>query len=245
MSIRFATLPVLAALSLAACDGGGAPAETRVAAGEVETRSFAASDFTAVVAAGADRVIIRRGERFSVSARGRAGLLDRLTVRVDGGALRLGRESGFDWGSNEQLGTAVITVTMPRLAGITLAGSGEVQAERLDGGAAELTLAGSGDLTVSDAVVESLEVTLAGSGDIVLAGRAQRTDVTVAGSGDINGTTFGAETADVTVAGSGSVTMRVRQSAEVAVYGSGDVTLTGGAQCRITRRGSGDASCTP
>jgi hypothetical protein len=247
MSIRFVALALFAAAPmLSACDGGDAPAaSSTIAAGEVETRSFTAADFTRVVAAGSDRVIIRRGSSFSVSARGRAGLLDRLTVRVEDGELRLGRESGIDWGGNAQLGNAVITVTMPRLEGITLAGSGEVRADRLDGGAASLTLAGSGNLTVSDGVVDTVEMTLAGSGDMVLLGRARSADITVAGSGDIEGTSYGVQTADITVAGSGGVTMRVTQSADISVIGSGDVNLSGGARCQITRRGSGDARCSP
>jgi hypothetical protein len=246
MSVRLIALALICgAPALTACGGGSAEASDAIVPGEVETRPFTATDFTSVTAAGPDRVIIRYGSAFSVSARGRAGLLDRLTIRVEDGELRLGRESGINWGANERLGNAVITVTMPRLDGITLAGSGEIRADRLDGDTASLTLAGSGDLVVTDGVVGDIDITLAGSGDMQLTGRARNVDITLAGSGDISGVTYGAETADVTVAGSGSVTMRVTQRAAISVMGSGDVTLSGTTNCAINRRGSGDARCTP
>lgn len=236
---------IASAAALSSC-GASASADAAASAtdpGAVETRIFTAADFTAITAAGPDRVIIRRGDAFMVSARGRAGLLDRLTVRVDGTNLRLGREDGISYRDTERLGTAVITITLPRLTAMTLAGSGEMQAERLDGGAGALTLAGSGDLLVSDMVVDSLNVRLAGSGNLTIAGRARSADVSVAGSGDISGITFGADTADVSIAGSGNVRMQVTGAADVSVVGSGDVTLTGGARCTTTRRGSGDVTC--
>jgi hypothetical protein len=231
------------ALGLGGCSLGGTAEATPADAGAVESRSFSASDFTSVTAATPDRVVIRQGDTFAVSARGRSGLLDRLVIRADGETLRIGRDDGISYREQERLGTAVITITMPRLSGITLAGSGEVIAEQLEGRAAEVSLAGSGDLTVSNAAVTAIDVSLAGSGDITMTGRADRADVSIAGSGDIGGQTFGARTADVSVTGSGNITMRVIDTADVSLIGSGDVTITGPATCATSRRGSGTIRC--
>jgi hypothetical protein len=239
----FLSLFPLAACSLAGCGFGdeaqAVPAET----GPVESRSFAATGFDEVVAATPDRVVIRRGDRFAISARGRAALLDRLDITTDGSTLRIRREGNFSGRDQDRLGTAVITITMPRLTDLTLAGSGEVSAEQLDGGNAALTLAGSGDMTIGNAIVTAIDITLAGSGDITLTGRADRAEVTVAGSGSVSGTTFGARDAEVNVAGSGDVTLTVRNRADVSVLGSGDVTISGGATCTTSRRGSGTVTC--
>lgn len=232
-----------AALTLAGCGLGDEETEVPGDAGPVESRPFAATGFTDVIAATPDRVVIRQGDSFAVTARGRAALLDRLDIRVDGSSLRVAREGRMSDAVFNQLGTAVITITMPRLDGITLAGSGEVLADRLDGGNAQLTLAGSGDMTVGNAAVDAIDVTLAGSGDITMTGRAERADVTVAGSGSVGGVTFGVRTADVSVAGSGDVTLQVSNRADVTVLGSGDVTITGGATCSTNRRGSGSVTC--
>jgi hypothetical protein len=235
----------VAALGLAGCGLSEEAQAVAADAGPVESRNFAGADFNNVTAATPDRIVIRRGDAFAITARGRTGLLDRLTFRTDGSTLRIGRQDddGISYRDQERLGTAVITITMPRLTGITLAGSGEVAAEQVDGPNAALVLAGSGDMTVNYAVVTAMDITLAGSGDITLTGRADRADVTVAGSGSITGTTFGARDAEVTVAGSGDVALSVSNRAEVSVIGSGDVAITGGATCTTSRRGSGEVTC--
>lgn len=238
-SIAFA----FAAFGMAGCGLSDEAQAVPADAGPVESRTFAATDFNNVTAASPDRIVIRRGEAFSVSARGRAALLDRLDISRDGSTLRIRREGRFTDADQNRLGTAVITVTMPRLTGITLAGSGEVIADQIDGPNAALVLAGAGDMTISNAAATALDVTLAGSGDINMTGRAERADVTVAGSGSVGGVTFGVRTAEVRVAGSGDVTLQVSNTADVTVLGSGDVTITGGATCNTTRRGSGDVTC--
>lgn len=236
-------LAAAAAVPIAGCDIGDAAEPVPTDAGPVESRPFTAADFTGVVAATPDRIVIRQGDVFAVTARGNRALLDRLDIGVDGDSLRIRRKGQMSDADQTRLGTAVITITMPRLDGITLAGSGEVIADRLDGGNASLTLAGTGDMTIGNAAVTALDVTLAGAGDITMTGRAESADITVAGSGSVGGVTFGVRTADVTVAGSGDVTLQVSNSADVSVLGSGDVTITGGGACTTSRRGSGNVTC--
>jgi hypothetical protein len=227
------------AMSLSACSGGDA-AEAAPDPGPHETRNFAGEGFTAVTATGPDQVIIRQGDSFAVVASGPRAVLDRLDIAVDGSALRISREPGINYG---RLGTAVITVILPRLSAISATGSGNVGADRLDGERAELNLTGSGNVTVRDGVVGSVAINLTGSGDMTLTGRAQSADVDVLGSGNISAITFGADNADVSVTGSGSVNMNVDETARISILGSGDVNLTGGANCTINRRGSGSANC--
>ncbi len=233
----------LSAIGLASCGFSGEAQAVPADTGPVESRNFAGTGFTEVVAATPDRIVIRRGDAFAISARGRTALLDRLAISADGSTLRISRESGLSYRDQDRLGTAVITITLPRLTGVTLAGSGEVTAEQLVGDDAELTLAGSGDMIIGNAVVTALDVTLAGSGDITMTGRAERAEVMVAGSGSISGASFGTRTAEVSVAGSGNVALSVSGSADVSVMGSGDVAITGGATCTTSRRGSGDVTC--
>lgn len=240
--MRFAAV-ALASAALAGCGLGDDAPPVPADAGPVENRSFSATGFNNVTAATSDRIIIRRGDNFAISARGRRALLDRLAIRTDGSTLEIRREGNFSATEQQRLGSAVITVTLPRLTGVTLAGSGEVTADQLDGGTAALVLAGSGDMTIANAITDKLSITLAGSGDVTVTGRADRAEVTVAGSGSVAGTTFGARDAEVTVAGSGDVTLTVRNRAEVSVFGSGDVTIVGGATCQTNSRGSGNVSC--
>lgn len=245
---NWATLSAMVAISLSvsACgevrfgdDGPGTPGTEVSATGNTATRSYALTGFSEIVAAGPDSVVVRRGDAFSVQARGDRALLDGLVLTVDGNALEIRRRNGLNWNG----GHATITVTLPALSGIVVAGSGDVTADTLTGERAAVTVAGSGDVALAGVDARKLEMSVAGSGSITIAGKAEEVESTIAGSGDISATAFSATKADVSVIGSGGVSMTVTGTADVSTAGSGDVTITGGATCTSSRMGSGEISC--
>lgn len=245
---NWATLPAILALSLAvsACgdvrfgdDEPGATGTEVNATGETVTRRYALTGFSQIVAAGPDSIVIRRGDAFSVQASGDRALLDGLILNVDGNALEVRRRSGLNWRGNH----ATITVTLPALSSIVVAGSGDVTADTLTGDRAEVTVAGSGDVALTGVDARKLEMSIAGSGSITAAGKADEVESTIAGSGDIAASAFSATRAEVSIIGSGGVTMAVTGTADVSTAGSGDVTITGGATCTSSKMGSGDISC--
>ncbi len=221
-------------------DDAGAVAGTPVGgSGDTLTRSYAVSGFTGIVAAGSDDVEITRGERFAVTATGNSALLDRLIIRVKDGDLEIRRRNG-SWSN---LGSATIKVTMPSLEQVTVAGSGDISADRLSGEAAEVTIAGSGNAAFAEVAAGKLELTIAGSGEIKASGTVSEIDATIAGSGNIDAPALTAERADISIAGSGNIAMAVTGTADVSTIGSGDVALTGGARCTHERMGGGEVSC--
>lgn len=246
---NWATIPAILALSLgvAACgevrfgddDGPGATGTEVAATGDTITRSYALTGFSELVAAGPDSVVIRRGDAFSVQASGDRALLDGLIIKVDGDALEVRRRNGLNWNGDH----ATITVTLPTLTSIVVAGSGDVTADTLTGERAEVTVAGSGDVALTGIDARKLELSIAGSGSINAAGKAEEVESTIAGSGDIDAAAFSATKAEVSIIGSGGVTMTVTGTADVSTAGSGDVTITGGATCTSSKMGSGDVSC--
>lgn len=231
-----------AALLLAACQAERPTAEP-VDPGPIATRILPLTGFSSVTLAAAEQVTIRHGERFAVSVRGPQRLLDHLDIGVEGAVLKIERQR--DWRDlfGDSDARATVTITMPRLTGLTLAGSGDMTADRIDGEAAELTLAGSGDLSAGTVAAQRLEMTLAGSGDLSVAGTAGAVEATVAGSGTIAAPRLTATRADLTVAGSGDISLAASDRATISIIGSGDVTLTGGARCTTNRMGSGRATC--
>lgn len=245
---NWATLPAILAVSLAvsACgevrfgDDEPGTAGTEIAAtGENVTRSYALTGFSELVTAGPDSVVIRRGDAFSVQATGDKALLDALILKVDGNALEVRRRNGFNWSG----GQATVTVTLPALSSIVVAGSGDVTTDTLTGERAEVTVAGSGDVALAGVDARKLELSIAGSGSITAAGKADEVESTIAGSGDIAANGFTATKAEVSIIGSGGVTMTVTGTADVSTAGSGDVTITGGATCTSSRMGSGAITC--
>ena len=233
------------ALALSAC---GAMGNARDDDGPVSndptpsSHSYPLTGFTGVTLAGPDNVVIHRGDQFSVTASGPRSALDRLEVAVDDGTLKVQRRSGNGmWGSSH--GVATITVTMPALSTLVIAGSGNGIADGMSGDKGEIVVAGSGDAQVNGLQVKALKLTVAGSGDIGATGTADSAEVTIAGSGAVDAPQLSSGSAEISIIGSGDIAMAVHGNAAVSLAGSGGVTLTGGAHCTTSRVGSGSVTC--
>ncbi|PAX07903.1 head GIN domain-containing protein [Sphingomonas lenta] len=236
-------LGLLVMLPLIACSAGKAESgEAAEARGRGPTRDYDVSGFTAVNLRGADDVEVRVGPGFSVRAQGPEEELDRLEIVRDGDTLQVGRKrgSGWNWGKSEGV---TVFVTMPSIAAVGLAGSGDLAVDRVDGERFKASLAGSGNLSLGALRVEDAELSLAGSGDLTGAGVARRLAVKLAGSGDVDARQLTASEAVVSLAGSGDVRATVNGPVNVNLVGSGDVELGGDARCTISKRGSGEVRC--
>ncbi|PTS75952.1 DUF2807 domain-containing protein [Sphingomonas sp. HMWF008] len=237
--------PLLILVPLAACSVGADTSGPGVAgSGSGTARTYAMSDFSALSLRGSDDVDVRVGTGFSVRAEGPSKELDKLKIERVGDTLRIGRKnrSWFNWsdGSNENV---TVYVTMPRIVGTTIAGSGNMTVDRVEGQRFTIDAAGSGNLTVAMLAVREAKVSMAGSGDIALKGSADRLTVDIAGSGDVDAAGVKATGAAVNVLGSGSVRAEVNGQASVSMMGSGDVDLGKGATCSISKMGSGEVKC--
>lgn len=247
-----ALLPLALAMSVSACQAEKAPAGKESAAaapragdaGPVATRDFALSGFTGVRVAGPDDVTIRRGDAFSISAKGPQAVLDELEIRLDGDMLAIGRKrEGFSIGRGGGE-DADIRITMPRLTSVRLTGSGEIDADAVEGDAVEASVTGSGDLRIGRLTAKRAAVTLSGSGDVdIEGGTVGEASYKVTGSGGIDAEPLAATALDVSITGSGDVEAQATGTAEVRILGAGDATVTGGARCTTRVTGSGTATC--
>ncbi|MEG3181456.1 head GIN domain-containing protein [Sphingomonas sp. LT1P40] len=230
-----------AALPLAACNfANGMSGDVVQPSGTGGTRSFQVTDFTGVSLRGSDDVEVKTGATFAVTAEGDSALLDKLEIRKDGSTLRIGRKDGdWKWGGNKG---AKITVTMPKLASASVAGSGDMTIDRAEGDF-DGSIAGSGNLTVAALNGGKATLSIAGSGDLRVAGQATEIGASIAGSGDIDAAALKAAKGDISIAGSGNVRAQLTGQASVSIVGSGDVEVTGGAKCSVSKMGSGSARC--
>lgn len=206
-------------------------------------RTFAVADFNGVSLRGSDDVEVRTGAAFAVRATGPSEELDKLEIVRDGDMLKIGRKpsSGWNWGGVR--GSPVrVFVTMPRLANASVAGSGDMRVDKVEGDF-DGSIAGSGNLTVADLRGGNAKLSIAGSGDLNVAGQVQRLDGSIAGSGDIDAGNLNASSASVSIAGSGNVRARVNGQASVSIVGSGDAELGPNARCSVNKMGSGEARC--
>ena len=206
-------------------------------------RSFEVSDFHSIKLSGAHDVIVTTGAATSVRADGDERSLEELNVTAAAGTLSIGNRSHGLFGGRRRGGPVTIHVSMPELRHASIAGSGDIQVNRVAGQSFEGSIAGSGDISIDDMEVVSASFAIAGSGDVRAAGRATRAGVSIAGSGDGNFSDLVAEDMEIAIRGSGDVRAHATGTARVSVKGSGDVDLTGGAKCTINQAGSGRVHC--
>jgi hypothetical protein len=214
--------------------------------GPTVSRNFPVGNFQQIEVAGPYDVNVRTGGNASVAAQGSQKLLDRTIVEVQGDKLVIHPQEhhgffSFTFGSR---GNAHFTVTVPQLTGATIAGSGGINVDRVQGAAFEGTVAGSGGLEVNNVNVQSLKLSIGGSGSAKASGgKTTSADYSIGGSGDIDANGVQAQQAKVSIAGSGDIKANATGTADVSIMGSGDVTVGGGAKCTVNKAGSGSVNC--
>ena len=237
--MRKSLAAVGAAAALAGCQARG-----EGNAGPDVSRNYQVGAFQEIEVAGPFDVEVKTGANPSVSARGSEKLLGRTVVEVKNGKLviRPEKERGFHFGWSKR-GKATFTVTVPQLSGATIAGSGDMRIDKVQGQSFKGTVAGSGGLDVGSLDVQTLEMTIAGSGEIRGSGKAQSADYNIAGSGEFEVAGIQTQNAKASIAGSGSIRAHASGTADVSIMGSGDVDISGGAKCKVSKAGSGDVRC--
>jgi hypothetical protein len=234
---------LVSSLAVAAC--GMSAGAQEGGTGETAQRNFQVAAFDSVGLAGSHDVIVTVGGAASVRAEGDPQVIEKLDIRVEGSTLKIGTQKGVSWTSSFMRNRKPVTVyvTVPSLAAASVAGSGDLRVDKVEGERFNGAVAGSGDLQIAALRVGEAEFAVAGSGDIRAVGSVQRLKADLAGSGDLDLSGLEATDADVSVAGSGDIRARATGTANVSLMGSGDVTMSGGAQCSVKKRGSGQVNC--
>ena len=210
-------------------DGEGVPLA------ELDTSGAAPTE---IVLAAPDNVIVTHGAALDIDVTGDQAAVDAMRFHLEKDALAISRAKD----SGKDLGRATVRVTMPSLKAMVLAGSGTIEADRMDENA-DVTVAGSGSVKVAKMDVSSLDVTIAGSGDFEATGSTDKLDLTVAGSGSSKMGGLKAGSADISVVGSGDAEFDSDGTVDASIVGAGSVTVNGNATCTVSSVGSGKLTC--
>ena len=132
-----------------------------------------------------------------------------------------------------------ITVQARTIERISISGSGDVKAARLQSPTLEARISGSGDIRIVALDADSLSVAISGSGDFFAGGRANTAHVSIAGSGDVRAGTLAAKKVTISIAGSGEAKVWASETLNVRIAGSGDVDYYGDAAVSQSVAGSG------
>ncbi|WP_109798125.1 MULTISPECIES: head GIN domain-containing protein [Novosphingobium] len=223
--------------TLAACDSGSVSfnGEKGVPLDKLDQSGPAP---TAIALLGPDNVRVVRGDSLAISVEGEGA--DRLRFALGKGQLGIAREG---WKIGQEARPATITVTLPMLKDLVLAGSGEIIADELRGEEAKIVIAGTGLVEARAIDAGKLGVDVVGSGTLRAAGKARTLDMTVAGSGDAEMDGLNVDEAKVDVAGSGRSRFASNGTVKANIMGSGEVRVFGRATCKISAMGSGKLIC--
>jgi hypothetical protein len=207
-----------------------------------ERQSYEVEEFAEISSTGPQDVIITIGESYSVRAEGAPEALGQLEAVVEDGELVIRPTRSFrgDWG---RFSSVTYHVTMPQLEAVTLAGSGDIRVDRVEGDEFEGAINGSGALTIGDIDVDEADFSIGGSGNVIAAGTARETRVSIGGTGEVEAAGLRSETARVTIGGVGDVALTVDEEAEISMAGGGNVEITGPARCSVSRFGIGEVRC--
>jgi hypothetical protein len=200
---------VIAALALAGCSVGDDGPRT------TQTRDVAA--FTRVANSDSVDVRLHAGERQRVVVLAGEKVIDDVRTEVHDGTLQVTYDhDGFGGGN------VTVEASVPKLTGIEVSGSGDVDADGLR--------------------ADAFEVRSDGSADIGLAGTVDQLAVDLSGSGDADMRALAAREARVVVNGSGDAEVRADERLDISVDGSGDVRYHGHPELTQQVDGSGDVS---
>ncbi len=208
-------------------------------------RTYSITDFDRVQVDGPYRVSLRTGLNSGARAEGSAEALDRVSIDVQSGVLRV-RRNRSAWGGYPGEGGAepvTVVLTTRDLRNAAVVGSGSLDIDRVRGLRVDLSVSGSGRLTVAAVDADNLMVGLLGSGRIDLAGRAKQLKATVQGSGDLSAAGLSADDAQVASQTAGKIIVDVSRTAKVTATGPGDVEILGSPTCTVQSTGSGQVLC--
>lgn len=211
--------------------GDGAVIEQRHPLGESVTRVQAGVPANIHLVVGEERGILIRGQENLLS-------YVELTERDD--KLELEVKDGYRFEHFEPID---ITITLPRVTELALAGLARGDLSGFSGDELVLSVAGLGDIVASQLTLDRLEGNVAGAGNLDLgAGSAKEVELNLAGAGGVSGADFKGEEVEVNIAGSGDVEVNASELLKVGIAGSGSVNYLGNPRLESEIAGSGSIS---
>lgn len=254
----FLTLSVFV-FTFSACKKDGWPCIN--GKGELTTEQRTVTEFSRIEQLMDADVYVTQGSTYSITLEAQDNLLDDIKTEVKGGELKIYNKRCF-----KHHKPIKVYITMPIVAGVTLAGSGNIYLQnRIESNDLYVALTGSGSVVSQDSVIANgVEINLSGSGNIALVGRFDAMSTGISGSGNIalkgkatsNGLhisgsgsleAFDMPVNDCTVdiTGSGDARINVLETLDVHITGSGNVYFKGMPSVTTNITGSGSVVSVP
>ena len=208
------------------------------------TRAYSVTDFDRIQVDGPYQVTLTTGRSSSARAIGGSAALDRLSIDVQGGTLRV-RASASAWGGypGTDNGPTAVTLSTRDVRSVSVNGSGTLRVDKVRGLRLAATLAGSGQLAIGAVDGDILSVTAMGSGTIAIAGRIKNLRAELHGSATLDGSGLTAGDAVIVADSAGNIKTAVTRTVKVHASGAGDVEIIGTPACTVKATGVGRVRC--
>lgn len=200
----------------------------------IETRQV--SNFDRIALKGQGVVIVTQGGTESLNIESNANILELVEAKVVDGTLELGLGEGVNIISNSRL---TFYVSVDDLNGMSVAGSGEIQANGIETERLEVTTGGSGGIQIVDLSVGEVDAKVGGSGEINLTGDADVQDITISGAGKYLAGDLCSSSVIVNIDGSGDATVCATETLTSRITGDGSVDYYGQPSINSSGDGSG------
>jgi hypothetical protein len=177
---------------------------------------------------GVGRLVITQGDAESLVIEADERVMPRITTRVEDGTLRIGLEAGAWWRRlTDTVRTIRFDLTMREVAGITLSGSGRIEASGISAERLDLKVSGAGNLRVDGLSATGLLVTVSGAGNCEVSGRVDDQEVKITGAGGYRAGELTCSSAKAALSGTGSITLNVEETLDATITGAGSIRYHG------------------
>ncbi|WP_429148330.1 GIN domain-containing protein [Aeromonas rivipollensis] len=203
----------------------------------VEQQHPLGREVTRVLAGVPASIHLVAGDASGIHIRGQGNLLPYLELTEKGDKLEIEVKEGYRLAPTEPL---EITITLPELHELALAGTGNGELRDFKGDELVLSVAGTGDIVASGLELNRLEGNIAGLGNLDLGqGSVRVVELNIAGAGGVKGAGLASEEVEVSIAGSGEVEVRAQSRLKIEIAGSGSVSYWGDPELKSEIAGSG------
>jgi hypothetical protein len=231
-------LLLAAIFTVTACNAG-----VRVirGSGNVITEDRQVTNFDRIALEGSGEVIVTQGGGESLTVETDDNVMEHVKTEVEGGTLKLGLVTGIPTGVNVQSTTRLIFyVGVDDLSGLSISGSGDIEAETIETERLDASISGSGKVQIFNLAAGDMNADISGSGEVDLAGgETNEQDISISGSGKYLAGELCSAVVTVSVSGSGEATVCATESLEADISGSGNVNYYGRPSINTSGSGSG------
>lgn len=188
---------------------------------QMDKKEFAVQEFTEIAIEGSFNVEFTESNTVSVMVEASAEDMEKISVEVKNGTLRLKLDDKHNYNSIKVMASA------PHLKAVAIAGSGNFRSTNaLTEASVKFAISGSGN---AEATVQNQEAkaSIAGSGNLKLDGSTKSVKIEIAGSGNAKTNNCTADEVKVNIAGSGSAYVMTNGDLSASIAGSGSVYYSG------------------